>query len=138
MHKKSRIYFFLMLGLIWVSLAILNFSLGNPNEWVAYVYLLCSIIYLAQFFYTKTYPYVTIENGSIRKNVMFRNEKLIYIKEILSIKRFAGDYTFKTATDEIIIHTQAIDKNSLAQLDSFLEELNMIVNTTPLNNPDYP
>ena len=51
--------------------------------------------------------------------------KNINLTEIKQIKKFAGDYIFKTDNQDLIINTQIIDPNSLAELNAKLEKLNV-------------
>ena len=49
--------------------------------------------------------------------------KKLYLMEIKSIKKFAGDYILKSDTKELTINTQMIDPNSMAMLNNELEKL---------------
>lgn len=47
------------------------------------------------------------------------------MNEIKSIKKFAGDYILKTADKELTINTKIIEPNSLTELNSTLEQLDV-------------
>ena len=61
--------------------------------------------------------------GIIRVNALFG--KKINLAEIKVIKKFAGDYILKTEKTDLIINTQIIDPNSLAELKTELDKLNI-------------
>ncbi len=81
------------------------------------------IFSLAIYCYEKKKQYLTIKNGILKKNTLF--PKNINLNEINRIKKFAGDYKLKTNKSEFIIDTQIIDPNSLAELNTVLEKLNV-------------
>ena len=98
------------------------FTKENPY-WTDYAFLIISFLYLGTYFYEKRNQYLTIENGLISVNQPFG--KKIRLTEIKRIKKFAGDYILKTDKTELTINTQMIDPNSLADLNTELEKLNM-------------
>ncbi len=51
--------------------------------------------------------------------------KKLNLTEIKSIKKFAGDYILKTDNKELTINTQMIDSNSLTDLNTELEKLDV-------------
>jgi hypothetical protein len=62
-----------------------------------------------------------MENGSIRKNSLFRKE--VHLSEIRTIEKYAGNYILKTDTKKLTIDTTIIAPNSLAELNAALEKL---------------
>ena len=75
------------------------------------------------YFYEYFNQYLTIENGIVKTNSPFG--KKMNLTEIKRIKKFAGDYILKTDKAELTINTQIIDPNSLAELNTELEKLNV-------------
>jgi len=51
--------------------------------------------------------------------------KKINLNDIKQIKNFAGDYIIKSEKDELTINTQIIDPNSLTELRTELDKLNI-------------
>jgi hypothetical protein len=88
-----------------------------------------------KYIYQKKYQYITIENGSIRKNDLFRKE--VQLSEIRTIKKYAGSYILKTDTKKLRIDTSIIAADSLAELNAALEKL--MLNGTksmPIKTPE--
>lgn len=125
----------LFFGVAWVIFAI--FALNNIKalSWLDYGYFLLSIIYFSQFFYEYRNQYLTIENGSIRKNSFLG--KTVELNKITEIKKFAGDYMLKTDSLEFKINTELIDEYSLMDLNKILEKIDLPANKTPFAKPAY-
>lgn len=132
--KKKRLYINLILGLVWLSLGILNLTEDDKIRWTDYGYLVAGILYIGHYLYDLTNQYLTIENGTIRKNGLYGFGKRINLDEINWIKKFAGDYTLKTEQRELKINTELIDKDSLTELNKVLAELNLPPEKTPFAN----
>jgi hypothetical protein len=131
-YKKKRNYINLALGIFWILFGIINFIEDDSIRWTDYIYLLVGPIYIGQYLWDITNQYLTIKNGIIKKNTPFG--KKINLNEINWIKNFAGDYTLKTATEELKINTALIDEKSLAELNRILTELNLSPEKTPFTN----
>jgi hypothetical protein len=123
--KKKRLYINLMFGIVWIGLGIFSLLEDESERWFDYGYLLAGILYLRHYLYDLNNQYLTIENGTIRKNALFGFRKKIELNDINSIKKFAGDYTLKTETKELKINTELIDEKSLAELNKILVELDL-------------
>ncbi len=121
--KKKRLYFYLMLGLFWTTIGIFNLIEDDNVRWTDYGYLFVGILYVGNYLYCVINQYLTIENGTIKKNSIFGKE--INLNDITWIKKFAGDYTLKTEKQELKINTELIEKKSLAELNIILEKLNL-------------
>jgi hypothetical protein len=79
------------------------------------------ILYVGTYFFENKKQYLTIENGIISKNHLL--PKKINLNEIKQIKKFAGDYILKTDSTELRINTELIEENSLAELNTLLDNL---------------
>ena len=88
------------------------------------------MLYIGHYLYDLTNQYLTIENGTIRKNGLYGLEK----KLINWIKKFVGDYTLKTKKGDLKINTELIDKDSLYELNKILAGLNLPPEKTPFAN----
>ncbi|WFO17143.1 hypothetical protein [Cellulophaga baltica] len=128
-YKKKRNYINLTLGLFWILLGVISLIQDDAIRWTDYGYLLAGTLYIGQFLWNITNQYLTVENGIIKKNTPYG--KKIKLNEINWIKKFAGDYTLKTETEELKINTELIEKNSLAELICILEKLNLPADKTP-------
>lgn len=120
--KKKRLKTYLILGTIWLIfgfIAVIYFSDNIFN----YGYLIIGMLYFGIYLFEHNKQYLTIENGTISKNQLI--SKKINLKDIKSIKLFAGDYKLKTDTDELIIDKRLIEEKSLPDLESVLKGLNL-------------
>ncbi|KRP25815.1 MAG: hypothetical protein ABS28_08480 [Cryomorphaceae bacterium BACL22 MAG-120619-bin32] len=135
--KKKRLYINLILGIVWLALGILNLNEDDKIRWTDYGYLVAGILYIGHYLYDLTNQYLTIENGTIRKNALYGFRKDINLNEVNWIKKFAGDYTLKTEKKELKINTELIDKDSLTELNKILAELNLPPEKTPFANTVY-
>ncbi|MCL8009269.1 hypothetical protein M8845_17720 [Gelidibacter japonicus] len=120
--KKRRLRTYLILGSIWVIFGI-PAVIFFPNNIFNYGYLIIGILYFGVYLFENKNQYLTIENGTISKNHLI--PKKINLKDIKSIKLFAGDYKLKTDTDELVIDTKLIEEKSLADLELVLKKLNL-------------
>lgn len=113
------------MGLIWLVFAIVQlFVLDYENKsWIKYGWLGISLMYIIMYFYEYFNQYLTIENGIIKTNSLFG--KKMNLTDIKRIKKFAGDYILKSDKAELTINTQIIDPNSLIELNTELEKLNV-------------
>ncbi len=135
--KKKRLLANLILGIVWIGLGVFNVWEAKNNRWSDYGYLVIGILYVGHYLFDLTNQYLTIENGTIRKNGLYGFRKKINLNEINWIKKFAGDYTLKTEQKELKINTELIDKDSLTELNKILAELNLPPEKTPFANNVY-
>jgi hypothetical protein len=132
--KKKRLRVNLILGIVWIILGTLNLVTDDKIRWNDYGYLVIGILYVGHYLYDLKNQYLTIENGTIRKNGLYGYWKKINLNEIYWIKKFAGDYTLKTEQKELKINTELIDKDSLTELNKILGGLNLTPDKTPFAN----
>ena len=122
-YKKRHLNIFLILGIVWLAIGLLNLNYDRENRWTDYGYIVFAILYLVIFIYQKQNKYLTIKNGILKINGSFG--KKVNLTEIKRIKKFAGDYIIKTDKKELTINTQIIDPKSLTELNEELEKLNV-------------
>jgi len=120
--KKKRLKYYLIFGILWLVLGT-TAVIFNPESFFNYGYLLMGILYAGTYLFENKKQYLTIENGIISKNHLI--PKKINLNEIKRIKKFAGDYILKTDSTELRINTELIEENSLAELNTVLEKLNL-------------
>jgi len=132
--KKKRLYLNLILGILWVGLGIFNLIEDDDLHWLDYGNLVFGSIYIGHYLFDIMNQYLTIENGTIRKNRLYGNGRKIYLSEINFIQKFAGDYTLKTDNQKLIISTELIEKNSLDKLNEILQKLDIPSDKTPFVN----
>jgi hypothetical protein len=123
--KKKRLYINLILGLVWTGLGVFSLLEDESLSWTDYGYLVIGILYLGHYLYDLNNQYLTIENGSIRKNVLYGFGKKINVNEINRIEKYAGDYILRTLTKELKINTEFIEEKSLAEFNEILKKINL-------------
>jgi hypothetical protein len=119
---KKRLKHYLIFGILWLVLGTTAVIFNSDNIF-NYGYLIIGILYFGTYLFENNKHYLTIENGTISKNHLI--PKKINLNEIKRIKKFAGDYILKTDSTELRINTELIEKNSLAELNTVLENLNL-------------
>ena len=129
-YKKKRLRVNLFIVIAWGVLVVLTLFFSSKRQWFDYVYFIMLIFHLAQYIYENKKQYLTIENGTISKNLLFQTKKM-NLNEITQIKNFAGDYILKTSQKELIINTQIIYPDSLIDLNAVLEQLELPADRTP-------
>ena len=134
-YKKKRLNSNLFIGIAWSIFALLALSYIGDIRWIDFGYLAIAVLYIGQFIYEYRNQYLTIKNGTIWKNGIFR--KKIELEKIIWIKKFAGDYILKTDTRELTINTDWIDEKSILELNSVLEKLDLPPEKTPFANTVY-
>ena len=122
---KKRLKHYLIFGILWLVLGTTAVIFNSDNIF-NYGYLIIGILYLGTYLFENNKQYLTIENGTISKNHLI--PKKINLNEIKRIKKFAGDYILKTDSTELRINTELVEKNSLEELNTVLENLNLETN----------
>jgi hypothetical protein len=119
---KKQLHLNRMYALIG-SIGVLPVLCTNADTWMLVVAILTPIGGVLGIVYQKQYQYITIENGSIRKNDLFRKE--VQLSEIRTIEKYAGSYILKTDTKKLTINTTIIARNSRTALSAILEKLDI-------------
>jgi hypothetical protein len=122
-YKKKSINFNLVYALFHMVLAFIMMYLEG-HLWISYFWMAFSVLCIINYYFQKTYQYLSIENGIIKINEPFG--KKLKLSEIQKIKKIAGDYILKTDHKELTINTQFIEPKSLILLNSELEKLNAV------------
>ena len=134
-YKKKRLYRNLFMGIVWFIFALITLTFDKENKWLDYGYVVLALLYLGQYTYEYFQQYLTIENGTIKKNAFFG--KQLQLDKIIWIKKFAGEYTLLTNTQKLTIETNWIEEKSLQELHSVLEKLDLPPEKTPFTNALY-
>jgi hypothetical protein len=121
-YTKTYLNLSLMYALIF-SITGLSSLLIDADPWMLVVAILLPISFVLKYVYQKKYQYLTIENGSIRKNDFFKKE--LQLSEIRTIEKYAGNYILKTDTKKLRIDTSSIAADSLMELNAALEKLRL-------------
>lgn len=123
--KKKRLYINLILGIIWSGFGVFNLLEDDNLRWSNYGFLTIGIFYIIHYLYDLINQYLTIENGTIRKNVLYGFGKKINLNEINRIENYAGDYILRTVRKELNINTKFIEEKSLVEFNEILKKLDL-------------
>ena len=121
-YTKRRLRYYLIFAVLWLLMGIISIT-SYPEARLNYGFFIFGMVYLSIYLYTRYHQYLSIENGIITKQSLI--PKKLNLSEIQQIRKFGGDYTLKTDTEELKINTQIIDKESLIALDKILDNLNV-------------
>lgn len=122
-YKKRSINFNLVYRLFHIVLAFIMMYV-EEHLLMTYFWMAFSVLCIINYYFQKTYQYLSIENGIIKINEPFGKKLKLY--EIQKIKKNPGDYILKTGHKELTINTQIIKPKSLILLNSELEKLNAV------------
>jgi hypothetical protein len=118
---KKQLHLNLMYALLFSIIGGSSILFTDADPWMLVVAILLPISFVLKYVYQKKYQYGTIENGSIRKNDLFRKE--VQLSEVKTIEKYAGSYILKTDTQKLKIDTSIVAADSLAELNKALEKL---------------
>lgn len=132
-YVKARLNLNFFIGIIWFLLG-LGYLFSPNNSFVAYAYLILSLLYFLSFYYDKRYGYLTINNNILKKrdNPFFNYG--IAIKDIKGIVKINEDYILKTDSNSIRIQSSVICENSKSKLDDFMNQLEASIKLTNEKN----
>ena len=118
LYNQKQLKRSLILGLIWIAIGIgpLFFS---QNQLTAFIGI--GVMYVLVYFFQKNRPYVLITEEYIRVDHFPFGKKQMALDQIQTVKYFAGDYIIKDANKELVIDTNLVDKDSLAELKQFMQ-----------------
>ena len=121
-YKRRRLRWNLIFGIFWLILAILAIP-SNSDNYLNYGYIVAGLFFIGNHIFKSKNQYLTIENGSITLNNLI--PKKVHLNDLKRIKKLDGDYILQTDKTELRIETRLIDKNSLKDLKTILNNLNM-------------
>ncbi|OBX24356.1 MULTISPECIES: hypothetical protein [Bizionia] len=125
-YTKKRLYIHLILGVFWLTLGTFIIWENTEFRWYNLGFIVAGALYLAQFIWDISYQYINITDTYIRKNNLF--VKKLLLKDISQIEKLVGGYMLKTKQKELTIKSHLIDKNSLIELEFFLDHFEVLGN----------
>lgn len=133
--SKRRLYAHLFLGLIWASIGIyyLFFSTDFPI-WIGILYMILGAYYLFYSIYDFNHPYISIEEGIIKRNKLYGLKNKIKLDEVEEIQKTQGGYLLKSKTAELKINTSLISNEKLLELIILFKSLDLPADKTFLPN----
>ena len=122
-YRNRQLNINLALGLMWMVWFLVVYFTSEEIRRSEYGLGLFSLIYFAFYVYQRNNKYLTIADGWIKVNSPFG--KKLKLDEVHRIRKFAGDYILKTDKKELVINTKIIDSESLKDLDTELQKLDV-------------
>lgn len=115
----------LLVGLIWTLATIVYLTQAYQVDLrISWAFPLPAVAYLVTYFHRKKYGYV-----SVQENTMTRHEpifsKQINLNEVVTVRKFAGHYIFKTEKKELEINPSLMTDESKQALEEFIEKRNL-------------
>lgn len=125
-YKPKRFRFNLIFGIVWFIYVVVVVILNKEFQWNDYIFSACGIVFIATYIFEKKKQYLTITETELRKNSLI--PKKVTLKDIVSVNRFAGDYTLQTPSKKLKIDTTIITEDSRLKLDRILKGLKLSEN----------
>ncbi|WP_282068488.1 hypothetical protein [Olleya namhaensis] len=132
--KKIRVNIFV--GLTCIALGIFNILETDKKEWSDFAYLVLGALAITHYLYDLKTQYLTINNGTISKNILYGLGGKIQLKDVTLIKSYAGDFTLITDSKKFKIDAEFIDDTSLEKLKEVLSNLNLAPENTPFKKQE--
>ena len=113
--------FHLIFGIIWGIHSIVQLLFFDRSGWFDLFWSAISITYIGTYIYQYNNHYLKLENNILHEQWWYG--KSVALEELISMKKFAGDYILKTKDKTLTITTQILEPKSLEELDTILDEL---------------
>lgn len=115
-YNQKQAKFGLILGLLFLTLGSISIYYGSKSTYFTFG---LGIVNIALYFYRKSASYLSVKDGYLKKDFGSK----ILISDFIETKRYAGDYIFKSKTKKIVIDKNAVDKNSIEDLESLINNI---------------
>lgn len=127
-YNNGTLILNLALAVLWSYYGISKIADTGGKAWTDYLFLIIGILYIGIFLVQYFGKYFEITNEKISLTVPF--SKTIYFKDLVEMKYYAGDFTFKTKQKTIKISKDQMNKSDVPQFEKQLER---IKDTLPFN-----
>ncbi len=121
-NKKGFKMLFNSLGVAFLLLGSVSVINDLASGWS---FIIGSLVYFLLAFFNFSNTLYKVNQYKIKRNLLFG--KSIKLKEVTSVKKFAGDLIFISADYEFRINTQEIDTTSLQNLEQLIHQLSIPV-----------
>lgn len=125
-YSKKRLYTNLILGIVWIVLSIAYYMTIHQFRWNAYLTLAVGLAYIALYIIESRKNYFEIGDNTLKINTIPVKE--IKLDEIKAVNYYAGDFIFITSDKKLKIVQNQINKDQLAEFQSFFNTLNLNLN----------
>lgn len=121
-YKRRRLRWRLIFGIFWLILGVLSIP-TNFENYLNYGYIIAGLFYIGNYMFKSKNQYLTIDNKSITLNNLI--PKKVNLADLKRIKKIAGDYILQSDKTELRIEVRLIEKNSLKDLKTILNHLDL-------------
>lgn len=125
-YSKKRLYTNLILGIFWIVLSVAYYMTIRQFRWNAYLTLAVGLAYIALYIIESRKSYFEIGDNILKINTIPAKE--IKLDEIKAVNYYAGDFIFITSDKKLKIVQNQINKDQLAEFQSFFNTLNLNLN----------
>lgn len=108
-------------GFMFVAGIFMLFQDTKP--FISFLWIAIGALQFGFALYERKYQYITIENGLLTKNSIFK--KQIELGKIQKVRRFKNSYKIETADKTLTINKNLIEAESMYRLDDFFKSLNI-------------
>ena len=119
LYNKRQQTFLLLWGIVWLVLGSVSYII-EPSRFIS-LGLIMGIAYICIYGFRKTFHYAVLDENSIKKVGL--TKQIINLDDVVSVRKFAGDYIIKTKARTMTLNTNLIDKQSLPELKRFFDIL---------------
>ncbi|MEC5393901.1 hypothetical protein [Bergeyella sp. RCAD1439] len=120
-YASNRLYFNLLMGVLWVVIGAEPFFEQQQLRWRHYLTIFLGGLYLAVTLYEYRMKYFEIARDRIKVFGLFPKE--MSFDEITKAQYFAGDYVFKTAHKKMKIVKSQIKASQRSEFEVFFKAL---------------
>lgn len=131
--KKKKFIYNLVFGVLYLAIGLEGIINQENVRWTKYFFFILGTIHLITFLFEIRNQYLIIENGILKKNILFGHNKEIHLKDIILITEFGEEYKLITEQTVLKINPELIDNNSYNELILILSELNLPSYKTPFS-----
>ena len=120
-YSNKRKFISLLIGIIWIIIAIGYFYLYNAMDWRVYLNFIVGILFLLSAFWQYNHSYIVILEDRIVINSFPRKE--IKIEELSDLRNDSTHFIFKTSDKTIKVTKALIEKSEYNNFENFYIQL---------------
>lgn len=120
-HNNRTLILSFALAVIWSYLGISKIVDTEGKSWDDYLFLIIGILYIGIFLVQYFGKYFEMTDEKITLTGPF--SKTIYFKDLIDMKYYAGDFTFKSKEKTIKISKDQMNKSDVTQFEKQFEKI---------------
>ena len=120
-HNNRTLILNLALAVLWSGYGISKIVDTGGKSWDDYLFLIIGMLYIGIFLVEYFGKYFEMTDEKITLAGPF--SKTIYFKDLIGMKYYAGDFTFKTKERTIQISKDLMNKSDVPQFEKQFEKI---------------